>query len=68
MTCATTGRAEHGTKRTTPADAPLLEWDYYRNLTEGDIRDQFDLDRLFTEYEIFVDDRHHDLCFAGRRA
>ena len=68
MTCATTGRAEHGTARTTPQDAPLVPWDYYQNLTESDIREQFALDHLFTEYEISVDDSHHDLCFAGRRA
>ena len=38
MTCATLGRKEHGTTRTTPADSPLTVakgWDYYRNLRAG---------------------------------
>lgn len=40
FTCATTGRNEHGTSRTTPQDAPLSHGifnDYYMNLTEEDI-------------------------------
>jgi hypothetical protein len=47
FTCATDGRAEHGTNRTSPADAPLLtgNWsDYYKNLTETDIMDVLDID------------------------
>jgi len=35
MTCATTGRQEHGTKRTSPEDSPHTT-DYYRNLTDDD--------------------------------
>ena len=35
FTCATIGRAEHGTSRTSPADAPFTN-DYYRNLEEKD--------------------------------
>ena len=37
FSCATTGRQEHGTRRTTPQDSPftsLIENDYYMNLTE----------------------------------
>ena len=37
FTCATTGRAEHGTARTSPADSPFTT-DYYCNLAEADIR------------------------------
>ena len=57
MTCATTGRPEHGTTRTTPQDSPLtigLGWDYYKNLTEQDFRDNFDLDNMFSDYQ-FID-------------
>ena len=39
FTCATTGRPEHGTERTTPQDSPLTVargWSYYLNLTEED--------------------------------
>ena len=37
FTCASTGRPEHGTSRTTNADSPFTD-DYYRNLTEGHFR------------------------------
>lgn len=46
FTCATTGRPEHGTRRTSPMDAPFIE-DYYRNLTEEDIRSVWDIPELF---------------------
>lgn len=39
MTCATLGRREHGTERTSTVDSPLtvgLGWSYYRNLTASD--------------------------------
>jgi SAM-dependent methyltransferase len=70
FTCATVGRAEHGTARTTPQDAPLLqemgEWaNYYKNLTEKDIREVFDLDRSFSSYEFSVNEISHDLYFYG---
>lgn len=67
MTCATDGRAEHGTKRSKPEDAPLIEWDYYRNLNEQDFRHEFDLDQLFTEYAFMVEPLVHDLYFYGFR-
>jgi SAM-dependent methyltransferase len=38
FTCATTGRPEHGTRRTTPGDAPFCT-DYYRNLVAEDFKD-----------------------------
>ena len=65
MSCATTGRREHGTKRTTPQDAPLIEWDYYKNLTEEDFRAQFKLDDMFSAYKFAVSTTHPDLYFYG---
>lgn len=65
MSCATTGRGEHGTKRTNPQDAPLIEWDYYKNLTEQDFRDKFDLGTMFSEYEFLEQHQTHDLYFYG---
>jgi len=53
FTCATTGRPEHGTRRSKPHDAPLLEgsWsDYYKNLTEKDIRLSIPVDEVFEYY------------------
>ena len=71
VTCATTGRHEHGTRRTTPQDAPLLatsseEWgDYYRNLDEQDIRSAIDLEAVFKDYSFSFNDVTHDLYFYG---
>jgi SAM-dependent methyltransferase len=66
MTCATSGRAEHGTHRATPGASPhTVEWDYYRNLAEEDFRAEFDLDSLFGEYEFEVNHQSHDLYFVG---
>ena len=49
FTCASTGRAEHGTKRTSPENAPFVG-DYYKNLTASDIRAAIDVDDIFEEY------------------
>jgi SAM-dependent methyltransferase len=53
FTCATTGRKEHGTRWTTPSDSPFTSemnetWsDYYKNLTEIDIREAISVDDLY---------------------
>lgn len=68
FTCATTGRAEHGTISTSPQDAPLLygEWsNYYKNLTEQDIRNVINIDGIFSEYKFEVNEISHDLYFYG---
>lgn len=70
FTCATTGRAEHGTNSTTPVDSPLLaaygDWsDYYKNLTEEDIRQCLDIESIFSEFEFQVNEEAHDLYFWG---
>ena len=68
FTCATTGRKEHGTKRTRIVDAPLLEgkWeDYYCNLTEKDFRTLTDFDAEFSQYKFDVNETAHDLYFYG---
>ena len=66
ITCATVGRPEHGTTRTTPADSPLtLDWDYYQNLTEADFREHFDFDTLFVDYQFIHNISAHDLYFFG---
>ena len=68
FTCATHGRAEHGTRRSQPKDAPLLqgEWsDYYRNLDESDIRSAIDIENAFESFEFLVHEGHRDLQFWG---
>lgn len=61
MTCATTGRPEHGTSRTSRADAPFCG-DYYMNLTENDIKTNCDFSK-FTEYGFSTCDSPADLYF-----
>jgi len=70
FTCATTGRSEHGTRRTSPQDAPLLmsdnNWsDYYKNLTEEDIENFLDLQNIFSVYEFEINNLSCDLYFYG---
>ena len=67
FTCATTGRAEHGTSRTSPEQSPGTQSvgiDYYRNLTKED----FNLDYIEKEFEsyLFCQNRSSfDLYFVG---
>lgn len=73
FTCATKGRAEHGTLRTSAVDAPFLaeygEWaDYYKNLEESDIRSVLDVDKAFSSYEFSVNQTSHDIYFWGIKA
>lgn len=70
FSCATTGRPEHGTRRTTPEDAPLLqsdiEWsDYYKNLTENDIREVLNIEDKFSIFEFSTNETSYDLYFYG---
>ncbi len=68
FTCATTGRAEHGTRRTTPTASPgtqSIGWDYYKNLTKRDFIEQFQLDDLFESHFFMVNSHSCDLYFLG---
>lgn len=70
FTCATTGRPEHGTRRSDIMSSPLTcqieDWaDYYKNLTEEDIRNVLAVDQLFTNYEFSIGHETHDLYFYG---
>jgi SAM-dependent methyltransferase len=63
ITCATTGRAEHGTTLEDPKCSPATN-DYYKNLEIADI--QYALTpTMFCEYYICEDHRNHDLFFYG---
>lgn len=66
MTCATIGRPEHGTTRSSPASSPLtLDWDYYKNLTEEDFTSRLDFPNLFSGYSFSVQWGCRDLDFYG---
>ena len=66
FTCATTGRAEHGTRQSSPESSPLtLDWDYYQNLTAEDFTFSIDLGTLFSQYKFSTNETSHDLYFWG---
>jgi hypothetical protein len=45
------------------------DWDneYYKNVTEEDIREFCDIDGIFDLYEFEVETNHCDLMFWGRK-
>ena len=68
FTCATTGRAEHGTRKSGLRNAPFLEgkWeDYYKNLTEDDFRGIMDFDEHFSQHQFSTHESANDLYFYG---
>ena len=68
MTCATTGRPEHGTSRSDAGSSPLTVgkgWEYYKNLTEEDFHSEFELSSMFSDYCFSVNTTSHDLYFWG---
>lgn len=71
FTCASTGRPEHGTKKTTPQDSygtiGNLEdmSDYYKNLTEIDLNDVLSLNHMFSVWDTYYNDESKDLYFVG---
>ena len=70
FTCATTGRPEHGTERSTPQDSPLTiakGWSYYLNLTEEDFS-FIDFSSIFTEHQFSTNAQSCDLYFYGVKA
>lgn len=70
FTCATTGRPEHGTSKTTPKSSPLTVlagWDYYKNLTEADFTSIENFSSYFTSFKFDVNLKSKDLYFWGIR-
>jgi autotransporter strand-loop-strand O-heptosyltransferase len=72
FTCASTGRPEHGTRRSDGSSAaPLLaniseEWsDYYKNLTEADIREVKGFEQAFPDGVFEYSAHPGDLYFFG---
>jgi len=71
FTCASTGRGEHGTRRTSPCDSygtiGNLEdmSDYYKNLTETDLNEVLPLNDLFSVYNTYYNFSSSDLYFVG---
>jgi len=64
FTCAAPGRPEHGTTKTCHWSSPFTN-DYYKNLSEEDIRKIINVDNLFSEYSFFLRGDVYDLYFCG---
>jgi SAM-dependent methyltransferase len=70
FTCASRGRPEHGTLRTTPHASPgtiARGWSYYRNLTEKDFARRMTLKDFFSSYRFFYNPRSCDLYFVAMK-
>jgi SAM-dependent methyltransferase len=71
FTCASTGRLEHGTRRTSPNSsygtiAQLENFtDYYKNLTESDINEVLSLNDKFSVWNSYYNSKSKDLYFVG---
>jgi len=71
FTCASTGRPEHGTKRTSPRDSygtigNLKDMsDYYKNLDEKDVNDVLHFNTLFSVWDTYYNSDSKDLYFIG---
>ena len=71
FTCASTGRDEHGTRRTSPnasyGTIGNLEdmSDYYKNLTEIDLNEVLSLNTLFSVWDTYYNNNSKDLYFVG---
>jgi hypothetical protein len=50
FSCATTGRPEHGTARTSPADSPFTN-EYYKNLSISDMYSEINFSECFSQYK-----------------
>lgn len=71
FTCASTDRAEHGTRRTSPNESygtigNLQDMsDYYKNLTEIDLNEVLPLNNLFSVWDTYYNNISKDLYFVG---
>jgi SAM-dependent methyltransferase len=71
FTCASTGRPEHGTLRTSPGCSLTTRGDdepwknYYKNLTAEDVCAAIPCSALFGRFAFYVNESSHDLYFFG---
>ncbi len=71
FTCASEGRAEHGTRRTSPNESygtignlPDMS-DYYKNITIHDLNQVLPLKKLFSSFDVYYNYISFDLYFVG---
>jgi SAM-dependent methyltransferase len=70
VTCASRGRREHGTARSSPEESPgtaAVGWNYYRNLNRPDFERRLDLGEMFQAHAFFDDKVSKDLYFVGKK-
>jgi len=70
VSCASTGRKEHGTTRTNPDASPFTvqaRWDYYRNLTPELLTRGIHLPGWLSDWHCWVNHISRDLYFIGLR-
>ncbi len=70
FSCATTGRKEHGTTRSSPEASPFTveeRWDYYRNLKARDIERAVHLPGWCSDFQFATNMQSYDLYFVGLR-
>ncbi len=70
VTCASRGRREHGTARSSPEESPgttSLGWNYYRNLNRPDFERRLDLREKFQAHAFFSNRVSKDLYFIGTK-
>lgn len=68
MSCASTGRKEHGTTRTTSKASPLTVgqgWEYYKNVPPQLVEKTFNLDWWFSDYDLRANYQSIDTYFVG---
>ncbi len=71
FSCASTGRPEHGTRRTSSFDSygtiGNIEnmSDYYKNLTIEDVNEVLELNQLFSVWDSYYNSETKDLYFIG---
>jgi hypothetical protein len=71
FTCASIGRAEHGTKRTSDTESygtigNIVDMmDYYKNLSENDLNEVLNLKELFSSWDCYYNENSKDLYFIG---
>ena len=70
FTCASEGRAEHGTQSHQPEASPLtvdntVFYDYYQNRMPQDFFKIVKMDEIFFPYTFLINQASHDLYFLG---
>lgn len=71
FTCKTTGSLEHGTINSdggfsSPLTSKYPGWEnYYKNITEDDVRKSINIDEVFSKYEFSIDGVVCDIRFWG---